>query len=83
VKDHETLEITELPPQKWVRDYKNSIEDMIEKGEVKDIKEFHTENRVHFVLKVPDLDDMSDEEIIKKFKLEINLSLSSMVLFDS
>jgi hypothetical protein len=44
VKDKDTLEITELPPNKSIRDYKTFLEKMIESGEVKALKEFHTEN---------------------------------------
>jgi DNA topoisomerase-2 len=65
------LEITELPIGKWTRDYKNFLEDLAQKDEIDDIREYHQENRVHFILKVPNLDkiERSDGGIIKKFKL--------------
>jgi DNA topoisomerase-2 len=49
------LEITELPIGKWTGDYKKMLEEMAQKEEVLDIKEYHQENRVHFIVTVPDL----------------------------
>jgi DNA topoisomerase-2 len=45
-----TIEITELPVDKWTRDYKDFLEKLIEQGEFHDIREQHTTNRVHFSL---------------------------------
>lgn len=55
VTEDDTLEITELPIGKWTRDYKNFLEELSQKDEIEDIREYHEENRVHFVLKVPKL----------------------------
>ena len=65
------LEITELPISKWTRDYKNFLEELAQKDEVTDIKEYHQENRVHFIIEVPKLRDYErkDGGILKKFKL--------------
>jgi len=49
------LEITELPIGKWTRDYKNFLEELATKDEIEEIREYHQENRVHFILKVPKL----------------------------
>ena len=49
------LEITELPPGKWTRDYKTFLEELAAKDEIEDIREYHQENRVHFHLIVPKL----------------------------
>ena len=49
------LEITELPINRWTRDYKNFLEDLAQKDEIEDIREYHKENRVHFILIVPKL----------------------------
>jgi DNA topoisomerase-2 len=49
------LEITELPIGKWTRDYKTFLEELAQKDEIEEIREYHQENRVHFVLKVPKL----------------------------
>ena len=54
--NHDTIEITELPLRKWTRDYKNFLEKMKVKANgpfvVEDIKEHHTNDKVHFELKV-------------------------------
>lgn len=44
------VEITELPIGKWTRDYKNFLEELAQKEEIDDIAEYHTENRVRFVV---------------------------------
>jgi len=49
------LEITELPIGKWTRDYKTFLEELSQKDEVDEIREYHEENRVHFVIRVPKL----------------------------
>ena len=35
------LEITELPIGKWTRDYRASLEEMAQKDEIEDIREYH------------------------------------------
>jgi DNA topoisomerase-2 len=52
------LEITELPIGKWTRDYKNFLEELAAKDEIDEIREYHQENRVHFILKIPKLQDI-------------------------
>jgi len=76
--DHETLEITELPLRKWTRDYKNFLETL---DFVTDIREFHTDNQIRFVLKVADLKSLDNIE--KTFKLQGSISTSNYVLFDA
>ena len=83
VVDDSTVEITELPVSTWIREYKNFIETLIEKNEVKDIREFHTENRVHFILEGLEASELSKDDFIKKFKLETRIDSTNMVLFDS
>jgi DNA topoisomerase II len=64
------LSITELPIGKWTRDYKTFLEELAKKDEIEDIREYHQENRVHFILKVPKLQEIEQKEgILKKFKL--------------
>lgn len=67
------LEITDLPIGKWTRDYKNFLEEMStgEEPIIEDIREYHQENRVHFVLQIPTLRKIMKEEggVVKKFKL--------------
>ena len=85
VKDDDILEITELPIGKWTRDYKSFLEDLAgkEPPEITDIREYHAENRVHFVLEVPGLDKIAETEggILKKFKLQSRISCRNMVAF--
>lgn len=59
--DDTTLEITELPIGKWIRDYKaDPLEKLMEDDNavVADIEEHHIENRVKFVVTVPKLQEI-------------------------
>jgi len=79
------LEITELPVGKWTRDYKNFLEELAAKDEIEEIREYHQENRVHFVLKVPKLQEIKAsglDAIEKKFKLCSSISANNYVLFN-
>jgi DNA topoisomerase-2 len=80
------LIIKELPINKWTRNYKNFIEEMMEKeGDIEDMLEFHKTDSVHFELKIKE-DKLKkwyeDNSVIKKFKLSKPFSISNMVLFD-
>ena len=79
------LEITELPIGKWTRDYKNFLEELAQKDEISEIREYHMENRVHFVLEVPNLKKYEATEggILKKFKLQGSIPSTNYVLFDT
>ena len=56
---------------------------MAEKNQIIDIKEYHEDNTIDFVIKLPeDLNKLSDDDIIKKFKLSANISCNNFVLFD-
>merc|ERR1711920_532016 len=52
------IEITELPVKKWTQDYKEFLHTMLPgsdkpgKFSLQDVREYHTENKVHFQLKV-------------------------------
>jgi len=83
--EDDELEITELPIGKWTRDYKNFLEELAQKEEIDEIREYHTENRVHFIIKVPKLAEIEKIEggICKKFKLQTSLSTANCVLFDA
>ncbi len=82
--DCDELEITELPIGKWTRDYKNFLEELVQKEEIEEIREYHQENRVHFILKVPKLREImkTPDGIDKKFKLSSSISANNYVLFD-
>src|SRR4051812_4189163 len=75
------LEITELPLKKWTRDYKTFLEDLAMnsmKDELDNIKEFHKDNKVHFVLKVNNLGKIEKSEgIEKRFKLTASISCNN------
>ena len=83
--DRTTIEVTELPVRKWTRDYKTFIEDLMQSGElVDDLKEFHKDNTVHFVLKLKeDVDKLERQEggVEKRFKLVSSISANNLVLF--
>lgn len=79
------LEITELPINKWTRDYKNFLEELATKDEIEEIREYHQENKVHFVIKVPKLQEIKNsglDAIEKKFKLSSSISANNYVLFN-
>ena len=53
------VEISEIPVNKWTKDYKQGLEELMmsennsnKEPEIEDIKEYHAGNRVHFVVKV-------------------------------
>jgi len=82
-KRDDRLSISELPLQKWTRDYKNFLEGLAKEDKVKSIKEFHKDNEVRFELKLgAELANKTNEEIEKIFKLSTNLNCTNMVLFD-
>jgi DNA topoisomerase-2 len=83
VINDKSVEITEIPPNFWIRDYKKILEKMIETNEIKDIREFHTENRVHFILEGFDATGYSEAEFIKKFRLESKIDTNNLVLFNA
>jgi DNA topoisomerase-2 len=50
---------------------------------IEDIREYHQENRVHFIVKCPRLRELTRKEgIVKFFKLQGSLSASNQVLFN-
>ena len=57
---------------------------MAQNNEITDIKEYHKDNAIKFVIKLPEeeLKKLSDEDIIKKFKLSANISVNNLVLFN-
>ena len=89
--DDDAFEITELPIGKWTKDYKAFLESMINPAEgceqeVEDIKEYHTNNRVHFVVRLVEgkLASIvnSPGGLHKKFKLATTMQITNMVAFD-
>ena len=82
--EEDWVSITELPLKKWTNDYKKFLEEFIQQEDsfVTDIKEYHTENRVHFKVKIPDNHKFTDHELTKKLKLQTTISLNNLVLFN-
>lgn len=75
-EDGDELEITEIPITLAVRDYKTFLEKFIETNKISDLREFHTENRVHFILEGCQIEP-------DKLKLEARIDLNNFVCFDS
>ena len=96
-EEKEIVEISELPVKEFTRDYKTFLEkNHIDNKEytgkkdfiIEDIKEYHIDNRISFVLKLSDdsfnyIKRLSNEDLIKLFKLTSSLPTTNMVLFDS
>ena len=96
-EENETVEITELPVKEFTRDYKtflekNHVDNKESTGKkdfiIEDIKEYHIDNRISFVIKLSTesfnhIKNLSNDDLIKLFKLTSNLPISNMVLFDS
>lgn len=85
------LEITELPVKKWTQDYKEFLYTMmpgsekVAKTKLQDVREYHTESRVHFVLKInpEELETVKAAGVEHTFKLWSTISETNMVLFDA
>jgi DNA gyrase/topoisomerase IV subunit A len=57
------------------------LEEKAQKGEITEIREYHMENRVHFIVEIPNLEKLSDQQILKDFKLQTTISTTNFVLF--
>jgi len=84
------MEITELPVRRWTQDYKEFLQTMLPGSDKKtkinlyDVREYHTENRVHFVahMGAQDFNAAKKEGVHDTFKLKTTISETNMVLFD-
>merc|ERR1719424_516769 len=84
------VEISELPVKRWTQDYKEWLLEQLpkigeeRKAQITDVREYHTENSVHFVLSLtPDKLTEADRRGLQKvFHLRSSLSTTNMVLFD-
>lgn len=84
--DKRSIEITELPIKKWTRDYKTMLEEMMMKNDlVEDIREFHTDNTVRFVVglteDVKKVENETQGGLLKRLKLQTSISANNYVLF--
>lgn len=80
LKGPDVLEICELPINKWTSDYKVFLEGLMKNEEIDDVKEYHKDNTVSFIIKAKNLEA---SEIEKRFKLTSSISMNNFVLFDS
>jgi len=84
--DDITFRISELPIESWSQDYKIFLETLIEKGVLKEIREYHTDNTVEFVVlfSSPEAVAQADsgDGLFRFFKLRGSLCTTNMVLFD-
>lgn len=82
-----TIKITELPLMIWTRNYKNFLQNIMEKqGWIEDMSEYHKTNSVEFVLKVEEKklrELFNKNQIEKMLKLTKNFSMQNMVLFNA
>lgn len=78
------LRISELPIRKWTSDFKKFLEEFMKEDEpfITELKEYHTENRVDFHIRIPGVDKYSDGMLKKKFKLVSTISMNNLVLFN-
>jgi len=85
------IEITELPIRKWTQDYKEFLHTMLpgsdkpSKISVQDVREYHTEDKVHFALKIneDEMKKMHENGMEHSLKLWSTINETNMVLFDS
>jgi len=90
--DERIIEITELPIRKWTQDYKEFLMGMLPESEkktkitIQDLREYHTEHRVHFDLKMTDKEMGAFKEqggVENALRLIGSINETNMVLFDS
>ena len=78
------LIITELPPGVWTSVYKEFLTDLEEKKEILKLNVANTDEDVYFKigLDCSKSDDLSEKELVQKFKLNKKISISNMHLYD-
>lgn len=78
------IEITELPVSTWVENYKMFLETLVESGKIKDYKEYHTDTKVHFVVKLTleEMEKLDNQDMLSVFKMKTTKKTSNMMLFD-
>ncbi|KAJ7771941.1 DNA topoisomerase II [Mycena maculata] len=84
-----TVEITELPIHKWTSTYKVELESMVagkenEAGTIKEYKEHHDNENVHFVVSMDakQLEKAEEKGLLEFFKLTAKITTSNMICFD-
>lgn len=86
VKNTSTVEITELPVNRWTEDQKMLLMKLLAAKTISSFREHHTEEKVSFrvTLKRNQLKVLNDEEkLLRLFKLVTPIHTSNMHLFDA
>jgi DNA topoisomerase-2 len=80
-----TLVIDELPVGTWTSSYKSFLEEMMVKGTVSDVREYHTDSTVCFEVTMPEdkLVALVKAGAMKELKLTSTISTGNMVLFNA
>jgi len=89
--EHETKPKAGKKPKKKTKNENNDEEESVSVKEeviVDEVKEYHTNNRVHFEIRLNEhgvelYRNATEDKIIEKFKLKTTINTSNMVLFDS
>lgn len=61
-----SIRITELPLGKWTEDYKQYLNDLMTRGEIRGIEEYHTEKNVDFLIHL----SVAQKEALEKAGIE-------------
>lgn len=84
-----TVAITELPIHKWTNAYKIELEAMIagkenEAGTIKDYREHHDNENVHFIVTMDakQLEKAEEKGLLEFFRLTSKIATSNMICFD-
>lgn len=85
-----SIDITELPVKRWTQDYKEFLVKLADGGDdgnqarIDDIREYHTENSVHFTItgSADQMKALVNEGLEKSLKLRSTISITNMMFFD-
>jgi DNA topoisomerase-2 len=76
VLNGDTITITELPPGRWLQDYKEHLDELVEKKIISSFKNGSTDEKVYF-----EIHNYNGQDLIKDFKLQKTFRTSNMHLF--
>jgi DNA topoisomerase II len=71
-----TVTVTELPPGRWIQDYKEFLDELVEKKTISSYKNNSTTESVHF-----EIFDYQGSDVVKDLKLSKGIRTSNMHLF--
>jgi len=71
-----TVTVTELPPGRWIQDYKEFLDELVEKKTISGYKNNSTTETVHF-----EVYDYQGSDVVKDLKLVKSIRTSNMHLF--